>query len=149
MGTNLKIMNWFQHLAASTSLDHLEAQLDTIEDLLSRERDGLLRRYVGDLSAAEVARLRTLLAEARCAVAETAEAFNLEAQVTDVRRAIASTLALAWAMLEDTRPSKLRRYGVVDPSLEASLGPHIERHIALIQAMKAVINSGGAREEEP
>jgi|GEM_PF-4752927 len=88
MGTNLKIMNSLQHLAVSTSLGHLEAQLDTIEDLLSHERDGPLRRYIGDLSAAEVARLRTLLAETRCAVAEMAETFNLEPQVTDVRRAI-------------------------------------------------------------
>lgn len=142
----LKTITPSQRLAISVSLGHLEAQLDAIESLLSNERDGLLRRYVSDLTTTEVSRLRSLLAETRRAIAEAALALGLQPQVTDVRRAIAARLGLVWETLEDTQPFRLRRYGNVDPSLEASLGPHIQHLIAQVHIMESIINGADAEE---
>jgi len=146
---DVKTMSPSQRLAISVSLGHLEAQLDAIEGLLSSDRHGLLRRYVSDLTAAEVSHLRSLLADTRQAIAEAALALDLQPQVTDVRRAIAARLGLVWETLEDTQPSRLRRYGNVDPSLEASLGPHIQHLIAQVHAMESVVNNGDATEDKP
>lgn len=52
---------------------------------------------------------------------------------------IVGQLAIAWESLEEARSVKLRAYGGVDPTLVATLDPHIERLIALLLALDRLI----------
>jgi hypothetical protein len=48
---------------------------------------------------------------------------------------MAAALALAWEGLEDIRPTRLGRYGAVDPALAATLEPALTTLIDLTLAL--------------
>ncbi len=100
---------------------------------------GILYQSSLPLSNGEREEMQALVNAARQEIAALAERLQLDATEEDGRRSAAAHLSYVWTILEDIRPTKLRRYGEVDPDLHESLGPGLDRLIALMLALERLL----------
>ena len=97
---------------------------------------GILLSVRSAFDTLERGHLRSLITEARLAIAALAETFSLPHQERDARRVLDGDLVQIWSSLEDTRPRRLEGYGPMDPMAAALLDPCIDRLIDLVNAMR-------------
>jgi len=135
-------LNRFQRTALAVTLEQLERSLGEIERLLDGAPAGVTHVTVVDLEPATIRQVREQCETARCQVAEMVAAFKLPRQRSNVRQVIVAEMGAVWSRLEDLRPSKLRRYGSVDPSLDETLAPRLEQLIHLVLAIGELACSG-------
>jgi hypothetical protein len=127
-----------QAQGVGVALRRLERTLFSIEALYMRReetREGAIVSLVNPLTDEQGAELANLVGQARASIATLAGRFGLQHETSDLAREAHGRLVEMWTALEDTKSTKLRRYGRVDPALSASLDPEIEQLIHLVIAM--------------
>jgi hypothetical protein len=134
-------LNSHQRRALNSTLAHLERRLLSMEHLLHGEEQGILIRRTGQISPATRQRLLTLFEQLRQEISTLAASQALPGTEENMRATLMGTTAVLWADLEDIRPHTLTRYGAVDPTLEESIGPPIERLIQGVLAIEALVKA--------
>lgn len=135
-------LNQFQRTALAVTLEQLEQSVDEIERLLDGAPAGATYVTVVDLGPATIRQVREQCETARCQVTEMAVAFELPRRRSNVRQVIVAEMGAVWSRLEELRPSRLWRYGSVDPSLDETLAPRLERLIHLVLAIDELARRG-------
>ncbi len=129
-----------QRRALNSTLVHLERYLLNLEELLLQaDAQGILIRRTGQLSPATRQRLLHLFGHLRQEIASLAAEQALPGAEEDMRATLVGTASILWADLEDIRLRTLARYGAVDPALEATLGPTIERLIQGVLSIETIV----------
>ncbi len=134
-------LNAHQRRALNSTLAHLERQLLSLEHLLQGEEQGILIRRTGQLSPATRQQLLALFEQLRQEISALAASQALPGTEENMRATLVGTITVLWADLEDLRPHTLNRYGAVDPTLEATIGPPIERLIQGVLAIEALVKA--------
>ncbi len=135
-------LNQPQRNALATNLQQLERSLNEIERLLDSPPAGVTYTTEVGLGPATARQIRERCRDLRSQIAEIAATFELPQRRWDGRRIIVAEMSVAWADLEDMRPPKLRRYGAVDPTLNETLAPRLERLIELVLAVQELASRG-------
>jgi hypothetical protein len=130
-----------QRRALNSTLVHLERQLLNLERLVRGSEQGILIRHTGQISLSNHEYLMNLFDQLREEIRITATEYALPGAEEDVRATLMGTSSILWCDLEEIRPAALNRYGAVDPALEETLGPHIERLIQGVLAIEALAKS--------
>ena len=133
-------LNRAQRIALEVELRHLEQHLLRIQALIRAPQDGILTRY-RPLSPDATQRLEPLLKDMLAVIAELVEQFELRPRTEDAGRYVGAVMADTWTGLYDLLPQNLRRYGTVNPALEESLTPALQRLIHLTRQASAVIGN--------
>jgi hypothetical protein len=134
-------LNSHQQRAVNSTLVHLERRLLSMESLLHADEQGILIRRTGQLSPVTQQQLFALFEQIRQEISALAEAQALPGTEENLRSAVSGAATVLWCDLEDIRPSTLNRYGAVDPALEATIGPPIERLIQGVLAIEALVKA--------
>ncbi len=134
-------LNSHQQRVLNSTLVHLERRLLSLEHLLQAGEQGILIRRTGQLSDATQQRVLALFEQIRQEISTLAALQDLPGTEENICATLAGTAAVLWADLEDIRPQTLHRYGAVDPALEATLGPPIERLIQGVLAIEALVKA--------
>ena len=134
-------LNVPQRQALNSTLAHLERHLLNLERMLQGEEQGILIRRTGQLSPATRQQLLALFEQLRQEISTLAAAQALPGTEENIRATLMGTMAVLWANLEDIRPQTLNRYGAVDPALEETIGPPIERLIQGVLAIEALVKA--------
>jgi hypothetical protein len=119
----------------TTAILLLEQDLFLVETLVASDQEGIVVSTRTGLNERQRQHLRSLIHEIRAEITSLAVTFALPRHVRDGRRIIIGHLSERWADLGDTRPSKLGRYGQLDPALAAALDAPIARLSELVEAM--------------
>jgi hypothetical protein len=123
----------------TVTLSHLEEVIQTTERLLRNPPQNVFAQVNVYLSPGEREEIERRLGDMRALLADASVAFSLPASQVEDWQVIRAPLAQMWAALEDTTSAKLGRYGPIDPALPAELDPTIERLIALLEEILAVL----------
>lgn len=124
-------LNVNQRRAVAVTLRHLEETLANIDRVIHRGEQGILYRRVASFTPHQREQINRLITAMRAEIRRAAIQFDLPVEDQDAVRYVVGTLALMWEMLEDARPRKLANYGAVDPALEETLDPILQRLIEL------------------
>lgn len=135
-------LNQPQRNALATNLQQLERSLNEIERLLDSPPTGVTYTTEVDFGPGTARQIRERCRDLRSQIADIAAAFELPQRRWDGRRIIVAEMSVAWADLEDMRPAKLRRYGTVDPALNETLAPRLERLIELVLTIQELASRG-------
>ncbi|HXJ78148.1 MAG TPA: hypothetical protein VMS64_05640 [Candidatus Methylomirabilis sp.] len=125
-----------QRRALTAGLGHIEAELDSIETLLDRTREGLLATYEDDLPDSAHRRLHDRIDEARAMIRGLASTLGLEPVIAWKSHWIIGHLALLWVATEECQSRYLRAYGDVAPDLPALVDPMAHRLGEVLLAMQ-------------
>jgi len=134
-------LNVHQRRALNSTLAHLERRLLSLEYLLREDEQGILIRRTGQPSPASRQQLLALFAQLRQEISTLAVEQALPGTEENIRATLMGTASVLWCDLEDIRPRTLTRYGAVDPTLEETIGPPIERLIQGVLAIEALVKA--------
>jgi hypothetical protein len=134
------LLNVGQRRSLTIALRRVEMAVWRLEDRITHGKppDLALTRFVNFPDAQRSEALLQLIKQVREEVAALAKAYHLEASEEDFLHNVTGEFTLLWADLEDTRPTKLRRYGAVHPRANEVLGPPIQHLIELMLAINDV-----------
>jgi len=141
-------LNQFQQTALAVTLEQLERSVNEIEHMLDDTPAGAVYATIVDFQPDTLRRIRKQCQGVRRQIADMKAAFELPQRPSDARRIIVAEMSAAWAHLDDLRPSKLRRYGNVDPTLEQTLTPRLERLIHLVLTIEELACSGECKRSD-
>ena len=127
------------------TLEQLVERSRQLRDLASRgESAGILLHLQAKLSAGQLSELEALEQLATTRLRALRDALDLERKTEDPRRKLYSAFSLLWSDLEDIKPRKLERYGVLNPEAAEILGAGIQELVQLSQAFAATLEKEGA-----
>lgn len=135
-------LNQPQRNALATSMQQLERSLDEIERLLDSPPAGISYTTEVNFGPATARQIRENCRALRRQIEDIMFAFELPQRRWNGRQIIVAEMSVAWADLEDMRPSKLRRYGAVDPALSETLAPRLERLMELVLVIQDLASQG-------
>lgn len=135
-------LNQAQRTAVSTTLLQLEKSLDEIERLLAGSGNGVTYATEVNLAPATAQQIQAVSAEIRREIAVMVDRFGLSHHRWSARQVIVAEMTSSWTNLEEIRPDRLKRYGAVDPALNETLSPGLERLIDLVRAMQTLASRG-------
>ena len=139
------LLNFAQRNSLTLGLRAFEGHLRQADAwLLGQEEHGILYRRSLDLPPERRAAARAQIAAALTQIAVLAERFDLPVTEDDLGATFASQMSVDWANLCDTRSSKLRRYGEVDPRLPELLDADVDALAQLALALAALQRNEGA-----
>jgi sulfur carrier protein ThiS len=130
-----------QRNAVATTLRQLEQAINSIENLLdSRNIHGATYITEVNIDPVTAQEMWQKCEEVRDQIAEIVFFFELPRQHWYDRRIIVAEMTTAWINLEETSPSRLRRYGVVDSTLTETLTPRLDHLAQLVRDIQALVN---------
>lgn len=134
------LLNESQRRSLTITLRRVEMAVWRLEDRITRGNPDnlILTRFVHNPDSGQSEALLQLISQVREEIAALAEAYDLEVSEEDFLQSVMGEFTLLWADLEDSRPSKLRRYGAVHPRANEVLGPPIQHLITLMLAINNV-----------
>jgi hypothetical protein len=135
-------LNQPQQIALRTTLLHLEQALDEIEQLFIAPATGATYTVQLDLQPATIQQIQARCDDMRRQIAEIMAFFELTRHVRHIRRIIYAEMVAARTNLEDMRPTKLRRYGAVDPALNETLTPRLEQLVQQVRSLQDLASRG-------
>jgi len=125
-------LNVNQRRAVSVTLRLLEERLADIERAMEGSEQGILYRRIARFTPKQREQMRLLITAMREEIRGAATQFHLIVEEQSAARYVIGTLSMSWESLEETRPRKLKAYGEVDPALEETLEPILQRLIQLL-----------------
>lgn len=131
----LDLLNEHQRMALAIVLRQLEMALRGVLADLVNEEQGILYRRKITLPEDKRTQVRQSVEAALERITRLAGDFALPVQVYDNTATLRGSLAILRSDLYDVRADKLRRYGAVNPGLEAALDPYIWDLIELLQTI--------------
>jgi hypothetical protein len=140
-------LNEAQSRSLATTLQILEERCQEMRRLLNDLLDdGMLYQVVQDIPATLRKSLLADVAAIEAMIARLAADYRLSVPAHSARQRLVALLSSSAEHLLDTRPSKLRRYGPVDPEVVAPLDAELSRLLALIDTMRGA--AAAPHEEE-
>jgi hypothetical protein len=134
-------LNQAQSLSLATTLQLLEERCEHMHRLIAgAEHDGVLLHTLQDIPADARPALLDELTALRSDIAHLTTIFHLDATPHSAHRILVALLATNWQDLEDERPTKLGRYGPVDPAVTPALDAGITQLIARIKVMESLLD---------
>jgi len=108
------VLNEAQKRSIASTLILLETVIDETEQLINiSPNHGILKKYEA-LDAKRAFIVQQQLGVLKKEIQEAKEFFGLEARLVKADRIINGKFAEAWTAVENTMPSRLRGYGVID-----------------------------------
>ncbi|HML20954.1 MAG TPA: hypothetical protein PKD09_04855 [Aggregatilinea sp.] len=135
------LLNPHQRLALAITLRQVERTLRSVLHDLVNEEQAILYRSKITLPEEKRPEVKQLVETALEQIAWLAQAFELPPEIIDNTAILRGPLALLRSDLHDAHAGKLRRFGDVDPDLEAELDPTIDTLIELLQEITLVAQS--------
>jgi hypothetical protein len=135
------LLNEHQRMALAIVLRQLEMALRRVLADLVNEEQGVLYRRKITLPGDKRTQVQESVEAALERITQLAGDFALPVQVYDNTASLRGSLAILRSDLYDARAEKLRRYGAVDPRLEAALDPYLWDLIELLQAISQTAQS--------
>lgn len=134
------LLNSSQQRALATTLRRLELATWRLEEQLTRGATPqlALTHVTNHLTARQQAQLLRLAGDIRQEIAQLAADYAITSEESNLMRTIASEFTLLWCDLEEIRPSHLKNYGLLNPQVNAILGPHIQHLIDLTLTLNRV-----------
>lgn len=133
---NRPLLNEAQERSLNTALRLLEERLFYIELLLENgPYQGILFTFEINLEAEQIKQLKNLIKTMKELISELKKKFDLSVKKSNLHFLLQSTAAYFWAVLEDEKAQKLKRYGAIAETLPALLDPVIEDLVSLIQKL--------------
>ena len=140
-------LNEPQSRSLAATLQILEERCQQMRRLLNASPEsGMLYQIVQDIPAPLRESLLADVAAIEAAIAHLTADYHLTVPTHSARQMLVALLSSSAEHLVDTRPSKLQRYGSVDPELIAPLDEQLSRLLALIDTMRGAASA--RREEE-
>ncbi len=140
------LLNAAQRASLTIGLRSLEMHLRQADAWLQgAEEQGILYRRSLNLTAAQRAAGRDLIASGLAQIAALAARFDLVPVTDDLTAAIAAQLSVDWANLCDLSAEKLRRYGEVHPALADQFDADLDVLARLALALAALGHDDPAR----
>ena len=138
-GRFARLLNGSQRRSLTITLRRVELAVWRLEERIAQQSPPqlILTRFTNPPTSDQQAALLQLTRRVREEIAQLVFDYDLEVGDENVLRSVMGEFSLLWCDLEDTRPQKLLRYGVVHPQANDVLGPPIQR---LIQLMLAIDN---------
>ena len=136
----INLLNVSQQRALAITLRRLELATWRLEEQLTRGATPqlLLTHVTNRLTAQQKAQLLHLASAIRQEIAQLAADYDISSEESNLMRTIASEFTLLWCDLEEIRPSHLKNYGLLNPQVNAMLGPHIQHLIDLTLTVNRV-----------
>ncbi len=141
LGLTRDLLNPHQRLALAITLRQVERTLRSVLHDLVNEEQAILYRSKITLPEEKRPEVKQLVETALEQIAWLAQAFELPPEIIDNTAILRGPLALLRSDLHDAHAGKLRRFGDVDPDLEAELDPTIDTLIELLQEITLVAQS--------
>ena len=134
------LLNMSQQRALATTLRRLELAAWRLEEQLTRGAipQLALTHVTNRLTTQQQEQLVRLAKAIREEVAQLAADYVLTSEESNLMRTIASEFTLLWCDLEEIRPSHLKNYGLLNPQVNALLGPPIQHLIDLTLTVNRV-----------
>ena len=129
----------------SVFVHHVAKLLDEIDRLLfAARRPSPFNRLVSDVSPAQAGVIRDYLDKARRALLAAAERHRLDVAGSplDVRHAIDVQATMASIAVEDSRPSRLRGYGALDPSVAEAVDRTCDEVDRALRELQGFVRGG-------
>ncbi len=138
--TNL--LNVSQQRALAITLRRLELATWRLEEQLTRGTTPqlTLTHVTNHLTEQQQAQLLRLARDIRREITQLAADYAITSEESNLMRTIASEFTLLWCDLEEIRPAHLKNYGLLNPQVNAILGPHIQHLIDLTLTVNRVVN---------
>ncbi len=136
------ILNIPRENSLGITLSRAEETVESLIGLVGGEKNSSgLTGNSGGMSAQEADFILGELKEALSLVRETADSsgLDLSPETTSTRRKIIAALSVMWKDLEESKSSRLKRYGKVNARLRTELDPRIEEIIKKILNIRAVL----------
>ncbi|MCL4393219.1 MAG: hypothetical protein M1482_00075 [Chloroflexi bacterium] len=114
--------------------------------MINEDEEGILYRRTSYFTFEQREKMRRLVAAMRQQIREADDRFHFRKEERDAAREIVGTLALSWESLEETRTNKLAAYGQVDPGLNETLDPIVQRLIGQLFELQHVAHGIGPRQ---
>lgn len=121
----------------------IRAILDVLEANGESNQSGL-SRFRNELSDELIAGILKELREMLSIIDILAEKIGIEPEYVDIRKRIQSEISLMWEDLHDSKSTKLRRYGEVDPVVEEEFDPYIDNLIERIESIRGILEGEGS-----
>jgi hypothetical protein len=137
-------LNEGQQSSLEVTLQMLEIALFDIRRLLGEPLPNTLLTHFQPCPPELAAQIEPLIDDILAEIDVIVQRFQLGSQELIVSRNIRSEMAMAWSDLNDLRFSKLKRYGHVDPALQETLEPHIQRLIHLTSEVGSIAEKESA-----
>lgn len=125
--TDKTILNESQTRSVTVTLRLLEERLVEIERLLTVNEEGILYSRVATFSPSQQKQMQQLIEELREGIKVVTETFELKHEPQDPTRRIVGLLAITWESIEELYARRLRAYGEVDPRVQETLDPWVEK----------------------
>lgn len=135
------LLNPHQHSALVITLRQVEKTLRSILHDLDSEEQAVLYRTKITLPEDNRPKVKQLVEAALEQIVWLAETFELSPPIVDNTATLRGPLALLRSDLYDAHAAKLRRFGDVNPDLEAALDPTIDDLIELLAEITRVAES--------
>ncbi|MGQ9834262.1 MAG: hypothetical protein ACUVRJ_10815 [Candidatus Villigracilaceae bacterium] len=135
------LLNPHQHSALAITLRQVEKTLRSILHDLVNEEQAILYQSKITLPEDKRPEVKQLVEAALEQIVWLAQTFELPPQIIDNTATLRGPLALLRSDLYDAHAAKLRRFGDVNPDLEAALDPTIDHLIELLAEITRVAQS--------
>ena len=134
-------MNPNQVRTVTVTLRLLEERLADIERIISEDEQGILYRRVARFTPQQRTRMNEIIRSMREQIGRAAEEFKLTREEQNAVGHILGALDMSWESLEDIYSRKLKSYGEVDPELQQTLDPILQKLIRLLFKLEDVAGS--------
>lgn len=139
-------LNPNQKRAVTVTLRLLEERLADIERVIATDERGILYERVASFTPAQRAQMNELLGALRAHIRHVAKVFHLPRETQSATRYIVGTVSLLWESVEEIHSRKLKSYGDVDPQLQQTLDPMLQRIIRVLFDLTATAQGGEAND---
>ncbi len=137
------MLNEAQKRSITSTLLRLETAIDETEQLINVSSDhGILKKYE-TLDARRASIVRQQLGVLKKEIEEAKELFGLEARFVKADRTINGKFAEAWTAVENTMPSRLRGYGILDEADALKVAEKFSHIAKLLLNLESFVVGGG------
>jgi hypothetical protein len=112
--------------------------LDLLED---RNSPAAMKTIEGSVTESAREQIRAGLLQLQTLIASLVRKYDLQPSKRNLRRILASDVSQIWVALEDSRPARIRGYGVIPISSAESLEADLHELLLVANRLKAPLNS--------
>jgi len=139
-------LNEAQLRAIGVTLTLVEQAVAHTERILDEPEAGITFRFGDTVAPEECQAIGAVCVRLRATVAEARACLGVEVADRSRRRELRGTLAVLWAMLEDTKSHALRGYGPLSPESGAVVDSLLGAIISGVKEILALVEPGIRRE---
>ncbi|HEX8818046.1 MAG TPA: hypothetical protein VF753_21335 [Terriglobales bacterium] len=122
-------------LIADSAAVHI---LDLLDD---RNTSGTMKVIEGSVSDQEKVQIKSCLLRLRQRIVSLVNNYELEPSKRDLRQVLASHISQLWIALENSRPARIRGYGVMPAATAEALESDLQELLQIARQLRALLHS--------